>query len=135
MRGDEGSRYVVDTHPLLWHLSDPPKLSAAARGIFHLVRAGLAEMWVPAIVLAELDYACRKYRLPPLTKRLFEHAVLSSNFRFAPLDDVTFAIFLEIQAPLEMHDRLVAADALRRRAPIITRDRELRDAEFVETIW
>ena len=34
------SRYVTDTHALLWHLYTNPKLSPAAKSIFRLVNLG-----------------------------------------------------------------------------------------------
>jgi len=37
------SQYVTDTHPLLWHISGDPRLSAVARIVFaarHVLRVG-----------------------------------------------------------------------------------------------
>jgi PIN domain nuclease of toxin-antitoxin system len=50
------SQYVTDTHPLLWHISNDPRLSAAARIVFTEADAGLHQIFVPSIVLVEAVY-------------------------------------------------------------------------------
>ncbi len=135
MRSDGATRFVADTHVLYWYLLRSRELSAASRTALRLVEAGLAELWIPAIAVAELDYLCRKYRVPGLAGPLLEQAQASGNYRIVPLGTETLRIFLGLEAPPEMHDRLIAAEALRLGAPVITRDRALREAGVVETIW
>lgn len=135
MPSDETARFVADTHVLYWHLLRPALLGVSGRTAFRLVRGGLAELWIPAVVIAELDYMCRKYRTAPLAEPLLERVRGSANYRIAPLGLETLEIFLGLHAPPEMHDRLIAAEALRLGAPVITRDAALREAGVVETIW
>lgn len=135
MRGDGLAHFVADTHALLWRLYEPHRVSAAARAAFRLVDTEAAVLWIPAIVLAELDYACAKHRLPSLVSSLIEWVNGSSNVRVADLGAETLLTFAALEAPSEMHNRLIAAEALRRRAPVITRDPALREAGVVETIW
>ncbi len=135
MRGDGRPRFVADTHALLWDLFEPHRLSAAARASLRLAWAGLAELWIPAIVLAEFDFACRKHRFPRVAKDLITQARGSVNLHIAPLGDDLLLTFLELEQPAEMHDRMVAAEALRLAAPVITRDPALRALPFLETIW
>jgi PIN domain nuclease of toxin-antitoxin system len=45
--------FVVDTHALIWHLEDSPKLGHAAARI---LRDRQSELIIPTIVLAEARY-------------------------------------------------------------------------------
>ena len=111
MESDGTARFVVDTHVLYWYLAHPTLLSPASRAALSLTEAGLAELWIPAIVIPELDYLCRKYRVPRLAGLLLEQAEASANYRLAPLGPETLRIFLGLEAPPEMHDRLIVAEA------------------------
>lgn len=55
-------RYLLDTHALHWSLSDPSKLSSAARQAIDDGEAGKAELIVLSLVLAELYYLLCKLR-------------------------------------------------------------------------
>ena len=58
------SVYVVDTHPLWWHLTAQSRLSITAREVFRQAQAGEAVVIVPAIVVAELYYLSAKLGTP-----------------------------------------------------------------------
>lgn len=126
--------YVADTHALYWYLKDPGKLGAGADAVFRLAEVGEAEIVVPAIVVAEIYY---------LTKKRGE-ALLPSAL-FAALDDAPAFVFSELGREQlvslenidieEMHDRLIAAEALARDATVITRDAVLQQLEGLSTVW
>lgn len=52
--------YVVDTHALIWYLTNDKKLGAQASQIFNAAENGETRLVIPAIVVAEFHYANRK---------------------------------------------------------------------------
>jgi PIN domain nuclease of toxin-antitoxin system len=124
------SRFLVDTHALLWWLDDDPALPPAARaaiadpGNEPLVSA--ASVWEMAI-----KRSLGKLRVPddlPATvldagfEWLFVSAAHAWDVRELPLHH------------RDPFDRLIVAQALRERIGIITRDRHF-DAYGVYRIW
>ncbi len=58
-----------------------------------------------------------------------------ANFEIAPLDLDVLKIAESIGAPLEMHDKLIVATAIRYDACMITRDEQITKSKAVKTIW
>lgn len=58
-----------------------------------------------------------------------------ANFEIAPLDLDVLKIAESIEAPLEMHDKLIVATAIRYDAFLITRDEQITKSKAVKTIW
>ena len=54
------TRYVTDTHALVWHLQSNPHLSETARGIFRDADTGNNQILVPSIVLVEMVYLAER---------------------------------------------------------------------------
>ena len=48
--------YVTDTHSLIWHVTNDPKLSARARGVFRNADQGKEYIHIPCIIFFELLY-------------------------------------------------------------------------------
>jgi PIN domain nuclease of toxin-antitoxin system len=64
-------RYVTDTHPLIWALSNDPQLSTAAQVAFAEADAGQAIIIIPPIVAIEMIYLSERGRIPlPLCRYL-----------------------------------------------------------------
>lgn len=55
---------VVDTHTIVWYLSDDPQLSAKAGNALDSATAAGEIIHVPSICLVELTYVIEKRRLP-----------------------------------------------------------------------
>lgn len=127
--------YVVDTHALYWNLSGTGSLSAAAKQVFVEAQTGRANLIVSHVVLAELFYLLEKYRRPELFEVFVVRLQASPAYRIAPLllDDVLrLKDFAEIP---EMHDRLIAIQAHRLGAKILTKDPEIQASPQVECVW
>jgi PIN domain nuclease of toxin-antitoxin system len=52
--------YIVDTHALIWYLTDDRKLGKQASAIFAAAERGETQLVVSAIVVAEMYYANKK---------------------------------------------------------------------------
>ena len=126
--------YVTETHSLVWYFTDNPRLSKSALDAFEeTTRNGL--IIVPSIVLAEIIYIAKKGKITltfeQTLKRLEEH----ENFEIAALDTDVLIIVDKIEADLEMHDKLIVGTALQFDAALITKDKPIREAGIVSTIW
>ena len=127
--------YIVDTHALFWFRSDPNRLSAAADAVFRLADGGGAAIIVPAIVVAELFYLTQKLGRAISTAAIIADIHQSREFVFSPLGQDQLEALERVEGVSEMHDRLIAAEALVHHAPIVSRDNVLRENPLVEVIW
>lgn len=133
------SEYVTDTHALYWHLTNDPKLSAAARRVFLQADQGLHRVFVPGIALIELDYLVERGRLAlrPVERVLGLLDTVRGSYAVAALDqDVARAVRSVPRADVpEMPDRIIAATAYRLGLPLITRDLAIQRAAVVPIVW
>ncbi len=135
IRNPELPTYVADTHALFWYLENPDRLSLAADAVFRLAAAGGALIIVPAIVVAELFYLTSKAGLPILPSDLLSRINSSREFAFSELGQDQLEAMESIAGVTEMHDRLIAAEAMVRQAPVISRDEVLQRSKVVDVIW
>lgn len=127
--------YVADTHVLYWYLNDASRLSPAADAVFRLAEAGHARIIIPAIVVAELYFLSIKRRkpLPPAT--FFEYLANAQGLYFTPLGRAQVEKLADLPDVPDIHDRLIAAEALANQCPLVTKDEALRRSAVVQTIW
>jgi PIN domain nuclease of toxin-antitoxin system len=120
------SRYVTDTHTLIWYLSQPRKLSARVRRVFQEADQGQVQILVPSIVLVEAIFIGDRQRVPTsLVNRLFKiDEAANAAFQITPLSKavaVTARDFGPTAIP-EMADRIIAATARFLDLPLLTSD-------------
>ena len=126
--------YVTDTHSLVWYFTDDQRLGKRALKIFEsTVKAG--QIIVPTVVLAEILYIAKKDRIPLAFEETIARIEALANFEIASLDLDVLRIADTIDAPLEMHDRLITATAIHYGAALITRDDQITKSKAVKTIW
>ena len=126
--------YIADTHALYWYLQMPTKLGPGADAVFRLAEIGDADIIVPAIVVAEIYYLTKKRGQLLLPSSLLDALDKSAGFIFSELGRGQL-IGLEKSKIEEMHDRLIAAEALMRAATVITKDADLQQSSNVATVW
>ena len=132
---NDGMRFVVDTHALWWYFKAPTRLSTTASDIFRMALAGEATIIVPAIVVAEFYFLSIKFREPFTPSDLIDAMKDPIGFEFSNLGMGQLEKLDTLQEVPEMHDRLIAAEAVVCDAPVITRDRAFSDSPQVETVW
>ncbi|HXV97516.1 MAG TPA: PIN domain-containing protein [Anaerolineae bacterium] len=120
------SQYVTDTHNLIWHLTQPRKLSSKIRRVFQEADQGQAQILVPSIVLIELIFIGDRQRIPDsLVNRLFNmDEAPGAAYQVVPLSKavaVTARDFGPAVIP-EMADRIIAATAKYFDLPLLTSD-------------
>ena len=128
-------RFVLDTNALWWYLKAPEQLSPSADVIFRLAEAGRATMVVPAVVMAELYYLSMKVRQPLPPSELVEWFDRSGSFVVSDLGRTQLEMLDRLPEIPEMHDRLIAAEALALGVPVVTRDPVIAASPQVQSIW
>lgn len=127
--------YVADTHALFWYLTGSPKLGSQALQAFQAAEQGHAKIIVPTIVLAELYFLNEKLGHPLNFLEEYRKMLASGLFEFSPLDEALILFFPYLAEVHEMHDRIVAAVALRLQAPLLTKDEAMRRSGVIIVQW
>lgn len=124
--------YVTDTHSLVWHMTDDPKLSSEAKEIFRRADNLDEHVFIPCIVFFELVYLTEKKRIAASFDYLLQLVLSSNNYRVEPLCLPIIQRSREIprESVADPWDRLIAATSLHLNLPLITRDRSLRRIGF-----
>ena len=133
------SQYVTDTHALYWHFTNDPRLSPAARQVFHEADAGMHQILIPGIVLVEMVYLIEKGRLDAvLVDQVFASLdIVGGSYAVALLDQRTARSLRDIprSAVPDMPDRIITATAHQLGLPLITKDAAIHKASMVSVIW
>ena len=127
--------YVIDTHPLIWHLAGSPKVKAAARQALARIERGEALGLIPAIVLAELSYLFEKGRTGLSLKRVLIEIDLIPFYQVIPLEREQVEEIAKLTEIPEMHDRMIVAVAKLKKAKLITKDQAIKDSGLVVVVW
>ena len=129
---------VLDTHVLLWWVSDPTTLSKQAKkAIDAAVKSGSVHVscissWEIALLVERgrlrlaldvRDWLCRCEALPFLTFVAVDSAIAVESVRLPDFPHANPA------------DRIIAATALSLGAALVTKDDKLRNYPHLKTIW
>lgn len=131
------SEYLVDTVAFVRYLED--RLPSEPDRIFQEAEAGHNHLFLPQIALAEFIYLTLKGRLrighPAVQIREILHNLEASDaFTVTDMPPPAWETFLELGIP-EMHDRLLAAEAVVRDVPIVSNDRSFDRVDHLVRIW
>jgi predicted nucleic acid-binding protein len=128
---------VIDTVALVRHLED--RLPDGAERVFDLAEAGESQLFIPEIALGEFVYLALRGHLKKGDPRSTVEEVLdtirgSGYIALSSLGPSGWGRFLELDVP-ELHDRMIAADALSRGLPLVTNDPELFSVPGLSCVW
>ncbi len=127
-------RFVTDTMALVSYVGKR-KIPVSIKQLFQAADLGLAQIIIPAIVLAEIGYLFEKGRIDVGVNDVFKHLADYPNYAEQAL---SFAIVAEsykiIDIP-ELHDRLIAGTAKFLDLELITNDPVIQASAFVKTTW
>ena len=129
--------YVIDTVALVKYLEDD--LPRAADAIFRGAENGRNQLFLPEIALGELAYIALRGRLrnvePAQAVSAVISQVLDSGF-IEPswLRRTGWDRFLSLPIR-ELHDRIIAADAMDRRCSLVSNDPAFGSAEDLKLVW
>jgi len=128
---------LVDTHVVLWLLSDPGLLSNAAKVAIDNARQNEDGLAVCGITLLEIATAYGKGRIAMAMSLESFLRDIEERFVVLPIGSRACARTLTLPAsyPKDLADRIIAATALIEGLALVTADREIRRARAVKTIW
>lgn len=127
--------YIVDTHALVWFLENNPQLSEVARAA--LVDPEV-QIVIPTIVLTEIVFLYAKKKTSTDISAVLSDVASSSNCTVYPLDE---EVVLRLPTNLDIHDAIIVAtgllyrDLMGRDVSVISKDKEIKQANLIDTIW
>lgn len=131
--------YIIDTHALLWYLTDDKRLGGSASRILDDSKIRLL---IPSIVLAEalfiLEGKPDLYALSEST--LLQEVEKDPRMEVVALDWEVLMTTLACKAISEMQDRQIVATAMLAQKAgydiaVLTRDGNITDSALVPVIW
>jgi len=129
---------LLDTHAWIWFLSNPEKLSASAiEKIDSAVKK--QQIFVSTISVWEMAMLVNKGRLT-LSMHVAEWIHTAEKLPFLHFVHIDNNIALQsVNLPGKFHndpaDRIVIATAIYLKAPVISKDRRIRNYPHVPSIW
>ena len=128
---------VIDAVALAHHFRD--SLPTAAERVFTDAEEGRSHLYLPEIALGEFIYTALRGRLRVrnpdwVVSELLDQIRGSGYLHLSSLGPSGWGVFLRLEVP-ELHDRMIAADALSRGLPVVTNDPELQTVSGLRTIW
>ncbi|GAA4459524.1 type II toxin-antitoxin system VapC family toxin [Nibrella saemangeumensis] len=130
--------YLLDTHTLIWAVTEPQKLSTPVRNI--LEDSGQVIL-VSAISFWEisLKHSIQKLRLDKLTPEDFEQAAVATGFQLLDLDGSTAASYHKLTATYhrDPFDRMLIWQALQADFTLISKDEIIQKytSEGLKVVW
>lgn len=128
-------RFVPDTHALFFYLTDLGKLGRSAKEVFDQFDDGQAILTIPWIIIAELFWIAQKLTTSMDSSSEFRKLWDHPRIEFVGLDYEQVLNFPELDKVKEMHDRIIVGVAYKFGLPLITRDGNITESHYVETIW
>ena len=130
-------KFITDTVGLARYLED--NLPRPASDVFSLAESGEASILIPQIVMGEFLYIALKGRLrvadpKGVVKQVLDELGGSSFIFQSHFPEDGWDIFLSLDIP-ELHDRLIAAEALSRSLSLISNDPAFQKVHGLEVIW
>src|SRR3990172_4142214 len=126
--------FLTDTHALLWHFINSPKISQKTREIFNKCERGECIIFIPSIVLAECLSIFDKKKVTFDFKALFSRIRESENYVIIPLDQRILLQMVETKEVTELHDKIIVATAKLLESPLITKDGFLLKLKTIATV-
>ena len=127
-------RYVADTMAVILRL-EKRRVSMQVKEVFVRAEAGHVELFIPAMVLAEIGYLSEKKRIDTSVEIAMSYAEKWDTISMEPITAQIVVRAFEINDIPELHDRIIAATAIHRNALLITNDPVIATSKFLKTLW
>ena len=121
---------IIDTHALLWLLTNDRKLSNKGR----VITRQASQIFIPTIVLLELLYLLQKQGIANEFIPILNTLKSDIKYTIVSLDVGVVEKVVDLSSKLEMHDCIIVATAQTLKLPIVTKDRTMKKM-YKETVW
>ena len=111
------------------------KMPQQVKAVFQSAITGTDEIWIPAMVLAEVGYLSERGRISASISDVEKLVSVNQNFHFQEISTSIVSLAFQIPDVPELHDRLIAATAHFLKMPLITNDPVIQNSATVQTIW
>ena len=130
---------VMDTHTLIWFVSNPEELSEKVRKVIDKEIKKNSEILVSSISVWEIYMLIKKGRLK-LTMEVdnwLDRIEKLPFLRFIPVDNRIAArsVMLPSLSHEDPADRIIIATSLQYAAPLLTRDKRILNYPKVQAVW
>lgn len=132
------TKFIVDTHALIWHLEGNSLLGAAAKSITNNPNS---ELILPTIALAEAIFIVEKGRCSLTSvNELLDDVRADSRINIFPLTSGILEESVSLTVIPEIHDRMIVATGvylqkLGETVEILTKDHEIARASVLHVTW
>ncbi|MFQ6071680.1 MAG: type II toxin-antitoxin system VapC family toxin [Methanosarcinales archaeon] len=129
------TKYVADTHGIVWFLEKSPKLGKNAREVFLDEKITLI---IPTIVLAEIKFLYNKQRFRTSLENVLK--VIKNDPRCI-VYPMTMDVVEILPISLNIHDAIIVGTALifrniyHEEIKVITKDKEIKSSGLIGTVW
>jgi len=142
-------KYMTDTHPLLWYLSEDRRLSKKARRVFEKAENGDARILIPIVSFFEILSLIwgRRISFDHIDEILIKIESINEKFEFPPyhfvsLDEKVLEKRIELSQEnlpdnkrVTERDLMIVAMSLVNNSILITKDRKIRNSNLVDVLW
>ena len=128
---------LLDTHVIIWLMTDPARISRAAHDAILQARMTDERIAYSPVSLYEIAYAVRRNRLPiNSSARAFIEAI-EGKLDLLPLTAEIVVLASELPDPFhgDPFDRMIAATAIVNDCVLLTRDRRITSANACRVLW
>jgi PIN domain nuclease of toxin-antitoxin system len=129
------TRACIDTHALIWYLSQPRRLARGAARLLRSAEAGRAEILIPALVAVELSLIRESGRKTVGVPELEALLAGQPAFKMLPFDLPQAREFSRLLTMNDPFDRMIVAAARTSASTLITADVEVHESRLVEIVW
>ncbi len=130
--------YLLDTHTLIWAITEPQKLSDTVRAILEDTDNDIVVSAVSFWEIA-LKYGIQKLTLTGLTPDDFPKAATETGFRLIDLNGITAASYYQLSATYhrDPFDRMLIWQALQHNYRLISKNGMMNkyESEGLTVIW
>lgn len=132
------TKYILDTHALIWHLEGNNLLGSQARRV---IDDPASELVLPIIALAEAVFVVEKGRTAiPTVIDLLDDVRSDARINIVPLTEHILDASLSLTAIPEIHDRLIVAtgihlQSLGETVEILTKDNDITASNLLTVTW
>ena len=127
--------FVTDTHSLIWYLTGDERIGKNAKRVFADLEVGKGKLIISIVVLLETLVLVEKGKIKASWEEFNEKVAQFPTAVFYPIGFDIIQNIKEVNQSLDLHDRILVTTAKIHKAGIITKDKEIKRAKKVKTVW